>query len=109
MKIITDEHCTGYEQPGHPERPERIIATAQKLRDQTDLLISWSKPGLSDDEAILRAHTPRHLKRLNEPVDFDADTPYFPKIAEHARACVGAALQALKSAHTGECVFSLMR
>ena len=101
MKIITDERCTSYEQPGHPERPERIIATVEKLRAQTELPISWSKPGPSDDQAILRAHTPEHLKRLNEPVDFDADTPYFPKIAEHAKASVGAALQALKAARAG--------
>jgi hypothetical protein len=22
MKIISDEHCTGYSHPGHPERPK---------------------------------------------------------------------------------------
>ena len=40
MKIITDEHCTEYSQPGHPERPERITPTVEKLRAQTELAIS---------------------------------------------------------------------
>jgi acetoin utilization deacetylase AcuC-like enzyme len=109
MKIITDERCTGYGQPGHPERPERIKSTLEKLRGQTELKIIWSKPGPSDEQAILRAHTSQHVGRLNEPVDFDVDTPYFPKIAEYARASVGSALEALKAARAGESVFSLMR
>jgi len=58
---------------------------------------------------ILRAHAPEHLARLNEARDFDADTPYFPKIADYARASVGAGLAALKAARAGETVFSLMR
>jgi acetoin utilization deacetylase AcuC-like enzyme len=62
-----------------------------------------------DEAALLRAHTGEHLTRLNEPVDFDGDTPYFPNIAERARASVGAALAALKAARAGESVFSLMR
>ena len=109
MKIITDERCTGYGQPGMAERPERITMTLAALRKQTQLPITWSKPAKVDDATLLRAHTPEHLARLNEPVDFDGDTPYFPKIAEYARASVGAALEALKAARAGESVFSLMR
>src|SRR6266446_6691591 len=30
MKVITDERCTGYRMPGHPERPERISATQNR-------------------------------------------------------------------------------
>jgi acetoin utilization deacetylase AcuC-like enzyme len=109
MRIITDERCTGYWHPGHPERPERIIATWEKLRSQTELPITWSKPGPGDDAAILRAHTPEHLARLSQGEDFDDDTPAFPSLAEYARASVGAALDALKAARAGETVFSLMR
>jgi len=109
MKIITDERCSSYGQPGHPERPERITMTVERLRSQTELPIVWSKPGPSDEAAMLRAHTADHVARLSEPEDFDADTPYFPKIAEYARASVGAALEALKAARAGEAVFSLMR
>jgi acetoin utilization deacetylase AcuC-like enzyme len=109
MRIITDERCTGYSHPGHPERPERISSTWEKLRQQTELPIAWSKPWPCDDAAILRAHTPELLARLDVAEDFDPDTPFFPNIAAYARASIGAALEALKAALAGETVFSLMR
>jgi acetoin utilization deacetylase AcuC-like enzyme len=109
MKVITDEHCTTYRRPGHPERPERISMTVEKLRSQTDLPITWARPLPAGDTAILRAHTKYHIARLNEPADFDADTPYFSNIAELARASAGGAVEAMKSALRGETVFSLMR
>ena len=80
MKIITDDHCTGYSHPGHPERPERISASLERLRQQTELPIAWSKPEPCDDAAILRAHTPELLARLAVAEDFDPDTPFFPNI-----------------------------
>ena len=109
MRIITDDRCTGYSHPGHPERAERIIATLGKLRGQTELPITWSTSSPCDDAAILRAHTPEHLVRLSKPEDFDQDTPSFPNLVDYARASVGAALDALKAARAGETVFSLMR
>src|SRR5437016_12720469 len=109
MKIITDERCTAYARPGHPERPARITKTLEKLRKQTELPINWGKPASFDDALLLRAHTAEHIGQLKEPGDFDADTPYFPDIATHARASVGAGLEALKAARAGENVFSLMR
>jgi acetoin utilization deacetylase AcuC-like enzyme len=109
MKIITEEQCTGYAQPSHPERPERITMSLERLRGQKELPISWDAPGPADEAAILRAHTPEHIARLNVPEDFDADTAYHPGIADYAWRSVGAALEALKSARAGESVFSLMR
>ena len=109
MKIITDERCTGYSHPGHPERAERILATWERLRSQTELPITWSTPSPCDDTAILRAHTPEHLARLDRLEDYDEDTPAYPNLVEYARASVGAALDALKAARAGETVFSLMR
>jgi len=109
MKIVTDERCTGYDYPGHPERPERIGLTVEKLRAQTELPIEWASPGPAQDREILRAHTPEHLGRLDEPRDFDLDTPFFPGISGYARASVGAALEALRSARSGQVAFSLMR
>jgi acetoin utilization deacetylase AcuC-like enzyme len=52
------------------------------------------------------------LKRLKQPRDFDADTPYLPDVAEHARRSVSAAIDAARhalSSTTREPVFSLMR
>jgi len=109
MRIITDERCTGYWRPGHPERPERIITTWEKLRSQTELPIAWSKPHPGDDAVILRAHTAEHLARLSQVEDFDDDTPALPNLTDYARTSVGAALDVLKAARAGETVFSLMR
>ena len=109
MKVITDERCIGYSHPGHPERPERIIATWERLRSQTELPIAWSEPSRCDDTAILRAHDPEHLARLTRLEDFDEDTPAYPNLLDYARVSAAAALDALKAARAGETVFSLMR
>jgi acetoin utilization deacetylase AcuC-like enzyme len=109
MKIITDEKCAGYSCHGHPERPARIMDTAERLRHQTELPVEWMAPANISDEQILRAHTPAMLARLEIPQDFDADTPFFEKISDHARASAAAALKALQIARHGENAFSLMR
>jgi acetoin utilization deacetylase AcuC-like enzyme len=109
MKIITDEHCVEYSSPGHPERPARIERTRIKLGSQAGLPIVWAAPGPVDEAAILRAHTAGHVARLNQPEDFDADTPFYAGIADYARTSAGAALQAMNGARAGETVFCLMR
>jgi len=110
MKIITDETCTGYSRPGHPEKPARISRTLEKLRAQTELSITWVKPGPADDAAILRAHAPELLASLASPTeDFDADSPAYPGIVDYARASAGAALEAMRAARDGDTVLSLMR
>ena len=70
MKIIADERCAGYAQPGHPERPERITRTLARLQDQDELSIKWVKPGEAGDAQILRAHAPELLARLQIPKRF---------------------------------------
>jgi acetoin utilization deacetylase AcuC-like enzyme len=109
MIIITDEHCTEYSRAGHPERPQRITSTVELLRKQSELELTWLAPTSVTDEQILRAHTPALLARLDTPEDFDADTPFFDGIANHARASAAAALDALTLARAGKNVFSLMR
>lgn len=109
MKIITDERCTSYHSPGHPERPARISATVRRLKEQTKIPIEWSKPSEASDAAILRAHTAEHSARLRIAADFDTDTPFHEGIEQHARRSAGAALDALAAARAGEIAFSLMR
>jgi len=109
VKIITDERCAGYSRVGHPERPLRILATLELLRNQTELPIQWVAPGKAEEAQILRAHSAGHVARLNEPEDFDPDTPFYEGIGDYARASVAAALDALKAARAGENAFSLMR
>jgi len=109
LKIITDPRCTEYSARSHPERPERISRTVEALMAQDKLKLTWSEPAPVNDAVILRAHTAQHLEHIQKAIDFDADTPAYPNIAEHARRSVGAALQALESAVAGEAAFSLMR
>jgi acetoin utilization deacetylase AcuC-like enzyme len=109
VKIITDESCTGYSSPGHPERPQRITRTLEKLHAQNELPIIWAKPSVANEQALLRAHTPEHVTGLNQTDDFDDDTPAYPGIADYARTSVGAALAAMRCARDGEMAFSLMR
>lgn len=111
MKIITDERCTGYHRAGHPERPQRISRTLERLRSQTDLRLVWDGPlPHVTDEVLLRAHSKEHVARVKSAEeDFDGDTPHHPNIADHARRSVGGALQALAAARKGEMSFSLLR
>jgi acetoin utilization deacetylase AcuC-like enzyme len=107
--IITNEACSAYSRAGHPERPQRITATVDRLKRQTDLALTWIAPSGVTDEPILRAHSPELLARLDQPVDFDEDTPCHENLSRHARASVAAALDALKLGRHGKSVFSLMR
>jgi acetoin utilization deacetylase AcuC-like enzyme len=59
---------------------------------------------------LLRAHSPDHLVAIKTAAqDFDADTPTYPKIYEHALRSTGAGIDAARAAAGGERVFSLMR
>jgi acetoin utilization deacetylase AcuC-like enzyme len=109
VNIITDEACTGYFAPGHPEKPLRISRTVEKLRGQSELPIVWTAPGPCGDEALLRAHAPEVLARLGQMEPFDEDTPAHEGMPDFARTSAGAALYALEIARAGGMVFSLMR
>lgn len=110
MKIITDERCTGYSAPGHPERPSRISRTLEVLKEQSNLTFEWEIPKTPDEQQLSRAHTQEHIRNVgNPPSPFDADTPDYPGIYHHALRSVGGALQALEFALAGTKSFSLLR
>ena len=109
VRIVTDKHCAGYSQTGHPENPARITGTLARLKNQAELSVTFDEPGPITDTQILRAHTPEMLARLQIPRDFDADTPAYENIGTFARASAAAALVAMQAARAGENVFSLMR
>jgi acetoin utilization deacetylase AcuC-like enzyme len=109
LTIITDPRCTEYSARGHPERPGRVSGTVVALQAQDKLKLTWSHPAPVYDDVILRAHSAAHLEQIQQAVAFDADTPAYPNIAEHARRAVGGALQALQLAGAGEAAFSLLR
>lgn len=108
MLIIHHPDSVTYGLPGHPERPERIIATEHRLRGKAPNR-AWQLARPGPDEAILLAHTPEHLARLNIHEPFDADTPHHENIAQLARLSVGAGLIAVEEARLGQQAFCLMR
>ncbi len=110
MRIITDERCTAYQAPGHPERPARISKTVEHLKNQNLLPVEWLEPLDAPEAVIARAHTAEHIaqvKGAGEP--FDNDTPNHPGIFAHAKRSVGGALRALETARSGHHSFSLLR
>jgi acetoin utilization deacetylase AcuC-like enzyme len=108
MLIIHDPQCADYGSSMRPEQPARISLSSAHLHaahpDWT-----WRVPTSATDETLRLAHTSAHLKRLLHPADFDADTPFFPGIGDHARRAVGAACAAADAAMAGAKAFSLMR
>ena len=110
MLILHDPQCADYGSSMRPEQPARVTRTVAHLR-QARPEWAWRVPESAvADETLRLAHTPAHLKRLAQPRDFDADTPYFDGIADHARRAVAAALEAAQHVLTKHTpAFSLMR
>jgi acetoin utilization deacetylase AcuC-like enzyme len=109
MIIFYDPRCTEYSAPGHPERPARIARTVPVLQDRHRDW-EWREPHSADEATLLRAHSREHIERIRHAAsDFDADTPAYPGIYEHALRAAGAAIEAARRALTGERAFSLMR
>ena len=109
MIIFHGARCLQYSTPGHPERPTRIARTAPLLKDRHPDW-EWREPIAASESALLRAHSSDHLARIRAAAhDFDADTPAYPNIYEHALRSAGAAIDAAQAALRGERAFSLMR
>ena len=110
MLLLHDPGCADYGSDRYCEQPARVAGTAKHLLGAFPSW-SWRIPEAPvPDETLLLAHTPAHLARLEKPVDFDPDTPFFPGIALHARRSVAAALEAARHALVSrQPAFSLMR
>jgi acetoin utilization deacetylase AcuC-like enzyme len=108
LTLIFDEAATLFGQDHHPERPARLVNAEAHLLDRRPDW-TWIKPRLATEDEILRVHDPAHLERLHQPIDFDADTPFYPGIEEHARRAAGAAIISVDLACAGKKSFSLMR
>jgi acetoin utilization deacetylase AcuC-like enzyme len=108
MIILHDPLCAEYGSHMRPEQPARVLrSTAHLQAAHPDW--PWQKPAPAGDAALLAAHTPALLKRIQHAPDIDGDTPYFPGIADHARRAAGAALAAADLALKGQKSFALMR
>lgn len=59
---------------------------------------------------MLRTHSREHIERIREAAgDFDADTPVYPNIYDHALCSAGSGIEAARAALNGQRAFSLMR
>jgi acetoin utilization deacetylase AcuC-like enzyme len=109
MIIFHDASCLEYSAPSHPERPARIARSVPLLKERHPDW-EWRTPEPASEAELLRAHSRDHLERIrNATRDFDADTPFYPKIWEHALRSAGAAIEVTRAALKGERAFSLMR
>jgi acetoin utilization deacetylase AcuC-like enzyme len=112
MLIFYDPQCAEYGSSMRPEQPARVLRTSAHLkakRPAWEFRVPPAAPAVTD-AALLSVHTPAHVKRLAQPRDFDADTPFFPGIGGHARRAVGSAFAAARHALEQRTpVFSLMR
>jgi acetoin utilization deacetylase AcuC-like enzyme len=107
--IVHDPRCIEYSSPGHPERPGRIERSVPLLKARHPEW-EWRTPNPADDQAILRAHSSDHLERIRAAREaFDADTPAYPGIYDHARRGAGAAIDVAREALGKTPAFSLMR
>jgi len=106
--ILHDPQCIQYGSSSRPEQPARAQRTAAHLRaahpDWT-----WQIPRIASEASLRLAHQTELIDRLREPEDFDADTPYFENIANHARRATASAIRAAELALKGQKAFSLMR
>jgi len=108
MLLYYDPSCADYSSHLHTEQPARIIRSAAHLKAAHPDW-EWRLPPIADEAALLLAHTPALIARIQQPPDIDDDTPYFPGIYDHARRAVGATLAASAAALAGRRAFALMR
>lgn len=100
----------------HPERPERLSAMVELARQVDDGRIAWPDPPRADEEALLRAHTPGHVRRLAELrgrkrlLSLDT-TAISPGSIDAARRAAGAAMTAVDSvcSRSSRSAFALVR
>lgn len=86
-----------------------MVRSAKSLRDSHSAW-EWRAPEEASDEVLLRAHSAGHLARVRAARrDFDADTPAYEKIFDHAARASGAACAVAQTSLDGTPAFSLMR
>ncbi|MBI3548422.1 MAG: histone deacetylase [Elusimicrobia bacterium] len=107
IKVYSDLSTTTYRTPGHPEAPERVSRSYERLKAAGHAVLAPVVKAGPDDVALM--HSKEHFESVREGRFRDADTPYFPDIAQIALTSLSGALSAADSAAAGEPAFSLMR
>jgi acetoin utilization deacetylase AcuC-like enzyme len=90
---------------GHPERPDRLRAIADKLRAHPIPGTHLVAPTPAPLEAALRVHTPAHVQRVSamrgKRASFDADTHTSSASVDAAFLAAGAAVEGVEAVLDG--------
>lgn len=108
LKIISTVKAGGYDIPGHPEHPQRVLRSLDHLKKLLPAG-SFEEPKTAPLEKIKAVHDGKMIERVEKEGYFDPDTPGAPGVWECSLLSAGAALQAADECLKGEKVFSLMR
>ena len=106
MRVYYSAACLSYQYPGHPESPQRILATHQYLKEKG---YEFTDPQPCSDKDVLRVHSEELLTSIKTETFFDGDTPALPGIIDYALFSAGSAILASQWALKGDPAFSLMR
>lgn len=100
--LITHPACINHQTPpGHPERPERMIAVEEALADERFQNLAREQAPMADGDVVTLAHPLEYFEAIREAspsegmVRIDADTSMSPGSFEAALRCVGGATLAV--------------
>ena len=101
MRFYTHPACLAHDTgPGHPERPERVVAVLEALREAFGAASDWHEAPRATREQLLRAHAPALVELVLDTtpagrLPLDPDTMLSPGSAEAALRAAGAAVAAV--------------
>jgi acetoin utilization deacetylase AcuC-like enzyme len=107
VAIYTHAACLAHDTgPDHAERPARLLAVTEALREAFPDTIDWREAPSASRGDLLRVHAPGLLHAVLETkplqrVMLDADTALSPGSAEAALRAAGAAVAAVDAVLTG--------
>lgn len=108
MHIYTHPACLLHDTGrGHPERPERLSAVLDALRDAFGDTLDWREAPRATREQLLRVHAPSLVSLVldtapDHTVALDPDTVLSPHSAEAALRAAGAAVAAVDGVLEGD-------
>jgi acetoin utilization deacetylase AcuC-like enzyme len=104
MLVYTHPACLAHDTgPAHAERPERLVAVTDALRDAFPDVLDWRESPRATRDQLARAHAPTLLQCVldampTQRVMLDPDTALSPASAEAALRAAGAAVAAVDAA-----------
>jgi acetoin utilization deacetylase AcuC-like enzyme len=108
LRIYTHAACLAHDTgPGHAERPQRLSAVTDALREAFGDSLDWHEAPLAGEAELLRAHAPSllHTVLANAPrerIMLDPDTVLSPDSAPAALRAAGAAIAAVDAVLAGD-------